>query len=264
MYAGKTVSYKAIIEKVLRDFGFNTDIQEEEGVEWLAEFMAHTNTPVVLESKVHYASVKDGRADLPYDLHKIEQVAMLTGVNSMEEAQCGKGDICPMRWSTDNFHSRYHIDNRDYTSQSDSTYTVGQGFIFPSFSCGYLAISYKAIPTDSEGYPTVPAEQQWLEGASHFIAQKIAKKMWIRNEITRDKFEIIDRDRDWYFAQAVNFSKSLHNFDHMESVQNSMLHTIPNIQNHRSFFANFQLPEQRVFRDNGNTSSSINTINPTN
>ena len=52
MYAGKTVSYKAIIDKTIRDFGFNYDIHEEEGLEWLAEFMAHTNVGVVLEEKI--------------------------------------------------------------------------------------------------------------------------------------------------------------------------------------------------------------------
>ena len=39
------------------------------------------------------------------------------------------------------------------------------------------------------------------------------------------------------------------NVDHAESVKNSHVRTIPDLQAHASFFANFQLPEQRKFRE---------------
>jgi hypothetical protein len=264
MYAGKTVSYKAILDKTIRDFGFNYDIQEEEGLEWLSEFMAHTNVPVTLEEKVEYLEVCDGRADLPFDLHKIGTVAEITGVTSIEEAECGEGRLFPMRWKTDYFHKRYHKDDRDYTTEGRSTYTVGQGYIFTSFDKGFLAMSYSAIPTDDCGYPTIPAEQQWVEAASHYIAHRIARKLWLRSEITDAKFQIIERDKEWYFAQAVNHAKQWHNVDEAESVKNSVVRTIPDLQAHASFFANMQLPEQRKFRPKGtnNLVSTINTISP--
>ena len=134
MYSGQHVSYKAILDKVIRDFGFNYDVQEEEGVEWLAEFMAHTNVGVTMVEQIAYVPICDGRGDLPFDLYKIGQVAEIQGVTSVEDAECGHGRMFPMRWKTDYFHKRYHKDDRDYTSQSAETYTVGQGYIFTSFS----------------------------------------------------------------------------------------------------------------------------------
>lgn len=262
MYSGMTVSYKTIIDKAIRDFGFNYDISEEEGVEWLAEFMAHTNVGVTMDNKIAYLHVCDGRADLPFDLHKIVQTVVIEGIESLEEAECGKGRMAPMRWATDHFHGRYHKDDRDYTSESRETYTVGQGYIFTSFSEGFLAMAYEAIPTDDCGYPTIPAEQQWLEAAAHFVAHRIARRLWIRNEISSDKFQIIERDKEWYFAQAVNHSKQWHNVDEAESVKNSVVRTIPDLQAHASFFANMQLPEQRKFRPKAGT-GLISTINTT-
>ena len=248
MYSGNTVSYKTIVDKVFRDFGFKYDINDEEALEWLAEFMAHTNSGVVMEDKICYLEVKDGRSDLPIDLYKIKQTAQVEGAETIEDAECGKGTLLPMRWSTDNFHTRYHKDSRDYTTQSRNTYTVGQGYIFPSFDCGMVGISYEAIPTDECGYPTIPAEQQWLEAAAWYVAHKIARKLWIRNEIAGDKFQLIERDRDWYFAQAVNFSRQPNGVDEAEVYKNMLVQTIPNIQDHSSFFANLQIPEQRNFR----------------
>ena len=260
MYAGKTVSYKAILDKCIRDFGFNYDIHEEEGVEWLAEFMAHTNVGVTMEEKIAYIESCDGRADLPFDLYKIGQVAHMEGITTIEEAECGHGRMYPMRWKTDYFHKRYHKDTRDYTTEGRETYTVGQGYIFPSMNDGILAMSYSAIPTDDCGYPTIPAEQQWMEAGAHYIAHKIARKLWLRNELSGDKFQIIERDKEWYFAQAVNHAKQWNGVDEAESVKNSVIRTIPDLQAHASFFANMQLPEQRKFRPKAGT-GLVSTIN---
>ena len=229
----------------MRDWGF--EIDDEQGLEWLAEFMAHTNVGVTMDNKVGYVHVCDGRADLPCDLHKIEQVAKVEHA-TFEEAKCGEGSIIPMRWSTDNFHKRYHRDDRDYTTESRETYTVGQGFIFPSFSEGILAIAYTAIPTDEDGYPTIPAEQQWMEAASHELAWKAARRRWMQDALAPQKYAEIAKERDWYFAQAVNHAKQWHNVDDAESQKNAHVRTIPKIDDHASFFANMQLPEQRRYR----------------
>lgn len=262
MHSGNTVSYKAILDKVIRDFGFNYDLKDEEGLEWLAELLAHANVGAAMEEKIAYIEICDGRGELPFDLYRIGQTAHLEGVTSLEEAECGKGRMFPMRWKTDYFHKRYHLDNRDYTTEGRETYTVGQGFIFPSFDKGFIAMAYLAIQTDECGYPTIPQEQEWLEAASHHVAWHIAKKLWIRDEIKENKFLIIERDKEWYFAQAVNHSKQWNGVDEAETVKNSVIRTIPSLQDHSSFFANMQLPEQRKFRPKAGIglTSTINVL----
>jgi hypothetical protein len=262
MFAGRTVSYKAIIDKVLRDFAFNYDLKDEEGLEWLAEFMAHTNVGMVMSNDIAYIEICDGLGELPFDLHKINQTAYLEGVDSIEEAECGHGRPFPMRWATDNFHKRYHKDDRDYTTESRETYTVENNYIFPSFSKGFIMMSYVAIPTDDCGYPVVPAEQQWLEAAAFYIGHKIARKLWYMGQLRDAIFQKIETDRDWYFAQAVNHAKQWNGVDEAESVKNATIRTIPDIQAHASFFANMQLPEQRKFRPKAGSAlvSTINTI----
>jgi hypothetical protein len=246
MYTGNTVSYKAIMDKQFRDFGF--EITDEEGLEWVAEFMAHTKVGVVMDNRICYIPICDGRGELPYDLYKIVQTAKIDCIDTIEQAECGEGVMYPMRWSTDHFHKRYHRDDRDYTTQSQDTYTVENGYIFTSFSNGFVAMSIEAIPTDVNGDPVVPASQEWLEAASHNLAWKKARKLRRTNSIDPNFYMEIMQDRDWYFAQAVNQGKLPQNVDQMESLKNSIVMTIPDIQAHSSFFANLQLPEQRRFR----------------
>jgi hypothetical protein len=266
MFAGKMVSYKAIMDKQIRDFGF--EISDEQGLEWLAEFMAHTNVGCVMAAKIAYVPICDGRGDLPTNLHKLETIAKLDAITTLEQAECGEGVLTPMRWSTDKFHNRYHRDDRDYTTESVNTYTVSENCVFTSFSEGFVAMAYEAFATDDNGYPTIPAEQQWLEAASHELAWKAARLKWIKDALSDKKFQKIEEQRDWYFAQAVNHSKQWHNVDHAESVKNSWVRTIPDLQAHASFFANLQLPEQRNFgrskSSDGTTIVSPTTQSPSN
>ena len=255
MYTGNTVSYKAIMDKQIRDFGF--EIDNDSGMEWLAEFMAQTKVGIVMDNSVVYVPICDGRGELPMNLYKIVQTAKMECA-TLEQAQCGEGKMLPMRWATDHFHKQYHKDDRDYTTQSNHTYTVENGFIFTSFSKGFVAMAIEALPVDADGAPLIPAEQSWMEAAAHHLAWKKARKLRRTNSIDKDFYMEIMQDRDWYFAQAVNQSKLDQNVDQAESTKNSVVRTIPDIQAHASFFANFQLPEQRNFRDiSSNLSTSI-------
>jgi hypothetical protein len=235
------------MDKQASDFGF--DISDSQGMEWLAEFMAHTKVGIVMETRICYLPVCQGRATLPSDLYKIVQTAKLECVETIEEAECGKGVKLPMRWATDSFHKDYHKDDRDYTTESRHTYTVERGYIFTSFSEGFLAMAIEAIPTDEDGAPLIPAAQEWLEAAVHELAWKAGRKLRRTGSIDPGFYAEIQRDRDWYFAQAVNQAKLDQNVDQAESTKNSVLRTIPDVQAHASFFANMQLPERRNFRD---------------
>jgi len=242
------------MDKQISEWGF--DIDDAQAIEWLAEFLAHTKVGLIMENKTCYIPICDGRGDLPSDMYKVVQTAFLDCIDTIEQAECGEGVIIPMRWSTDNFHDRYHRDDRDYTTESAHTYTIGQGFIFTSFSKGFVAMAIEAIPTDEDGSPLIPAGQSWLEAAAHYLAFKMARKRWMQDGLSDKKFQLVERDKEWYFAQAVNSTKIPSNVDQAESEKNSILRTIPDTQAHSSFFANFQLPEKRKFRNSISNATS--------
>jgi hypothetical protein len=248
MLSGNYISYKTIMENVMRNFGFH-EIADEEALEWLSAFMDHTKVPKVLEDKIAYLDVQNGRAQLPCDMCLIRQSAYLDGVDNVVDAECGSGDAMPMRWATTTFHLTYHCeDSSDFEQDGIYTYTLNKGFIYPNFEEGIIMLNYKAIPTDDAGYPLIPSDEQWRKAAEFEIAYRYAYRAMIKDEITAPKFQLIERDRDWYFSQAVNYSKTSLPLDEMESFKNDTLRTIPDPNMHSNFFRNMQLPERRVFR----------------
>tara|TARA_R100001463_G_scaffold47389_1_gene96203 strand:+ start:1152 stop:1913 length:762 start_codon:yes stop_codon:yes gene_type:complete len=246
MHNGRLVSYKTIASTIQRDFPFVTEsVTDEEVIEWLGSFMGLTNCPVVLEDKIEHISVCDGKGHLPCDLHLIMQVGK-PDTDVLEEAPCAER-MAPMRWKTDRFHTRYHASDSDFHSDSMYTYTVSDNCIYPNFHEGIVSIAYKAIPTDDQGFPMIPADEQWVQAAVHDIAWKTARKLWYSNKMSTDKFQKIEMERDHYFAQAVTYSK-MPSIDQRESIKNDRLRSYTNIDHHQDFFRNYQMPEHRYFR----------------
>lgn len=248
MTNGKLVSYQFIIDKYYRDYaGLNYTLTNEQSIEWLADFMGAANSPIVLEIKTGVIPIIEARGQLPTDLHLIIQSAF---TNESEQAvMCGAANLMPMRWATDTFHTNYHCGDTDYKCPSSLTYQVNSNYIFTSMDKGFVVMSYRAIPTDEEGYPMIPADQQWLEGATKFIAGKVAAILWQRDDISDTKLAHYERERDWYFAQAVNYSKML-SIDQMESFKNDRISMITDYNEHQTFFKNMQMPELRHWRKN--------------
>ena len=67
------------------------------------------------------------------------------------------------------------------------------------------------------------------------------------NKISTDKFQKLEQDRDWYFSQAVTFSR-IPGIDQREGQKNHRLRSFTDVNYHNDFFRNYQLPEQRYFK----------------
>jgi len=90
----------------------------------------------------------------------------------------------------------------------------------------------------------VPHDEKWRNAVKWELAYRIAFIMYLQDNLSERKFHLIERDRDWYVAQAVTSSK-IPSKDEMESWKNSWVRSIPNINEHQNFFRNLQTPEKR-------------------
>lgn len=248
---GKYVSMGRIIENVQNNFKFKGDFDWQDAAEWIASLLALLEVPAALEEKVtdgnmdlgHPNPIKitDGRGELPCDMYKIIQAAV--NLNPNEEG-C-KADLIPMKWSTDTFHMRYHCSDTDYVCNSEVTYKLNKNYIFTSFDCGEVYLSYLAIPTDEQGYPMIPDHESWIKACEFEVLYRLATRAYLNDELSMDKFQFIERERNWYVAQAVNATKNM-SIDEWESFKNQIVRSIPKINFHRDFFKNMNVQEQRL------------------
>ena len=267
MFNGKTVSYKRVVENYYRDFrGLKYRPDVEAMLEWTGNLIALLSTPRMLKPNIEKINIELGRGHLPSSLHSIITCAYVipsetvdsnedpynlrlpdwsgAAEETLTEKTHLKSDcLVPMQWSADRFHQYHHILETDFNCVSRYTYTVNNNYIFTNFEKGCVAMSFLEIPTDEDGYPEIQDNQSLINALVYEIAWKVAQIDDQTDDIKSSTLNRIERDRDWYVAQANNSLKNAMK-DEESAWLNDDRRMITNANPHDSFFRNITLPEK--------------------
>lgn len=255
---GKYVDIKRILEGVYRDYGWTHEIDWVDVIEWVGEVLDLIAAPKQYVNKVtdnntdlnHPCpiTIKNYRGELPCDLLYIVQVRE------------NKAKV-PMRYSTDTFQrglekNEANIDPLNLswygtlsfsspilaranltkdTCNTDLTYMINDCYMFTNFEEGEVELSYMAFPTDEDGLPMVPDNVKYIQAVKAYIAEKVGQKMFIQGKMDGQRFNYLQRERDWYVGAATT-AGHLPSIDEMESWKNQFVRLIPNLNLHRDSF----------------------------
>ena len=130
----------------------------------------------------------------------------------------------------------------------DYVYVIHDGYVKLNVESGYLMIAYQAIPTDIDGYPLVPDEQSFLDALYWYITMKLYYPEWKQGRIRDEVY--YDARRSWnYYCKQAYGNAMMPNIDQLESIKNSWLRLIPELDEHRGFFSTLG-QEQRIYNAN--------------
>jgi len=125
----------------------------------------------------------------------------------------------------------------DITDSTDYTYTIRGGYIKTNQSTGYLQLSYQAIPTDIEGYPLIPDNESYVEALYWYCVMKLYYPKWVTGTI-RDAV-YYDARRSWnYYRKQAYGEAMMPDKGQLESIKNTWLRLIPNINEYDTSFSN--------------------------
>ena len=208
MLSGKVVSVDMLLEMLHQDYGF-PDLNRTEIIEWVWRSMEIIGTPYPYEDKTMELDVVDFRAKLPVNLYSIGQVREKTlGI--------------PLREMTDMFNKfgdtawegtteviadydpayPYVSDAEDVeyyetivgpdSSSEYYTYKTQGDYMYFGMETGTVELQYKAIPVDIvTGMPTLPDNAVYLRGVEGFVAERLAMRMLLKDQISERKYDII-------------------------------------------------------------------------
>jgi hypothetical protein len=120
----------------------------------------------------------------------------------------------------------------------------------PNFEKGFIALAYKAVPVDEDGFPKIPDDIKFKNAVKYHIMWKLAFLRLMSNKISTQAYQIIERDRDWYIGAAQTRSH-MPSMDMMESIKNNWIRLIPKINQHRDGFKSANMQEQRILHNAG-------------
>lgn len=274
MHNGKYVSVKRILENVHRNFNIADEINFHDALEWIGSLISAANSPFTLDKHIKVIQIEDGRGKLPCDLHTIGQCGRRRPLTSalgkapreffMENAVVEEGEeyfpdtsevyveldgsatnytLEPMFYSSDSHALRYHCLDIDFNVDPScgNTYTLNKNHIFTNFEEGFVEMAYLRIALDDEGYPLIPDDESWIKACEYDIAYRVLLRAAFSGDQRSNILPMIERDRDWYFAQAVNKSK-IPIPDQAAAWLNHSLNIMKSPTNHATFFKHIQEP----------------------
>ena len=198
------------------------NITIETAVAYTVDFMRIVGVPNMFMEKTDILEVKKYRAILPCDYYQMIQV------------RSTKDGNFAFRYSTDTFHMS-DCKNSNGREFSDLTYKIQGNFIYTSIEEGKIEISYKAIATDSEGYPLLPDNSSFTRALELYIKKRHFTILFDTGKID---FKVLQNVQTEY-AWAVGDCQSEFNrmsIDQMEAFSNSWRTMILRDHQHSSGF----------------------------
>ena len=214
------ISIKEVLDNLL-DNPLLQDLTLERVVSYTIDFIRKVGMPKVYIEKIANLEVKEYRALLPCDFHKMIQVRTFK-----------EGCSQTFRSSTDNFH--FSNNKRD---SHDLTYKLQGQVIYTSIKDGTIEIAYQAIPVDCDGYPMIADNSSFREALELYITKKRYKVLFDIGKIRGDVYSSTCQDYAFAVGQAQT-SLIMPTIDEMESITNSWNTLIPRVTEHRMGFIN--------------------------
>lgn len=223
------ISIKEVLDNLL-DNPLLQDLTLERVVNYTVDFIRKVGMPKVYIEKTANLEIKEYRALLPCDFHKMIQVRVFK-----------EGYSQVFRSSTDSFHL-----SKDKGDSHDLTYKLQGQAIYTSMKNGTIEIVYQAIPVDCDGYPMIADNSSFREALELYITKKRYKVLFDTGKIRGDVYSSTCQDYAFAVGQAQT-SLIMPTIDEMESITNSWNTLIPRVREHSFGFINNGSKEELKF-----------------
>jgi len=170
------ISVKRIIGNVARNLGLNNPSEHLESfIEWAFEAEQKIGSFNTFLDKEIALTVTAGKALLPSDLIKLIDVKNSNDVLMEPTQKTFKGD-----------------------ASGDKYWIVGNYIHFVNLSSGTVHVAYKALDTDSEGFPTI--KQGHEDAVAQYIMWRHKSIEYYDGKIAR--YIVQDLEKRWYWLCA--------------------------------------------------------------
>lgn len=156
--AEQRMSIRVIMDKLMRH-PLLADLTLETVVDYTVDFFRIVGVPRMFTDRVVTIPVEEYAAELPVDW-----------VDTIQMTFNGK----MARASTDSFHL---LQDGTTTNQpdvcQDVTFVIQGNFIITSMSAGEIILSYRALQTDENGFPTIPDNSNFTRALEAYIKLQV-------------------------------------------------------------------------------------------
>ena len=177
----KQVSMYNIVEKLYRDYDSQEELDIWDVVEWGAEALEFIGAGQQFNICIKPLTIVNNSAELPCDFHSQPQ-PLFNGI--------------PMPLATGSF------DPKASPNLKLNNYYIRDGIFVTSLSEGEVMLSYRAINTDDEGFPTIPDLISYRTAVTKYIQMMLDHRDFRKGRISDRIATKTEKDWHWYCKQA--------------------------------------------------------------
>lgn len=228
MFYGRYTHVNEIIEKVREEFGFE-QVPEDAVMEHIWMAMGKIGVKDIMEQYDEEIVITDNRGLMPANIIYIngirEQISGIplipskdifinqnnTSTNNSQTYIAGytvTGASDDINTEAELAPNYAYVENYPESSNLDPGTSIGYqirgDYIFCEITSGTLEISYKGFPIWEDNTPKIPDEAKFIEYIVYYLGEKIAKKLYFTDRLSRDKYEKIEQHLYWNQGSARN------------------------------------------------------------
>lgn len=121
------------------------------------------------------------------------------------------------------------------TFNTSLQYSTKPGYITVNVPCGWVKISYHAIPTDEDSMPMIPDIPSYFEAIFWYVAMKMSYPKYLKGQLNQNIY--YDMRNSWNFYRKQAYAEAMMpTVDELKSIQNTWDRLYPEIDEHNTFF----------------------------
>lgn len=221
MYNNKYVSIKQVAANIKRGKLYK-DIQFETVIAYAVHALRLIMQEKYFITKPEKVKIEAHKGKLPCDFELMIQCT---------KHNVGQGVFIPMRYGTDTFSAVYNVTGSPDLKchEAEFTYVINNGVITTNFADGDLFMVYKAIHSDSEGYPLIPDEVNVMKAVEFYVKYNYLNDLGTEEPAIERRMNKDEQEYCWYVGKAQAAATNM-TMDEWEAFGNSMsqLFTNPN------------------------------------
>lgn len=227
-------SIKSIIAGLYRDLGTNTEINEQDVVEWVAESLSMIGSYAQLEEISTVLNVVNHRVELPCSLVYVKDLT-----------HNGR----PLSWSSKSAANNYNCPecNQLPTCCTDYNFYIQDGILNTSLTEGDLCLVYVGVPVDEEGYPLVPDDVYFDKALKAYVTYMFDKIQFRKGLLPDAVYK--ESKQDWlFYVNSARGSANMPDTAKLDKLQKIWVRLIPKPHEFNTGFRNLENHERRNLR----------------
>lgn len=121
------------------------------------------------------------------------------------------------------------------TFNTSLQYSTKPGYITVNVPCGWVKVSYHAIPTDEDSMPMIPDIPSYFEAIFWYVAMKMSYPKYLKGQLSQNIY--YDMRSSWNFYRKQAYAEAvMPTVDELETIKNVWHKPYTEFRDHDTFF----------------------------